>query len=50
VNAERFSPWLYLCMTLLALFLGLGKRRGELVLLGENAQNHRESFNTTPFP
>jgi 4-hydroxybenzoate polyprenyltransferase len=30
------SPWLYICMTLLALFMGFGKRRGELVLLGRN--------------
>ncbi|MBN2006191.1 MAG: decaprenyl-phosphate phosphoribosyltransferase [Anaerolineae bacterium] len=41
VTAERFSPWLFICMTLGALFLGLGKRRGELVLLGQNAENHR---------
>jgi 4-hydroxybenzoate polyprenyltransferase len=33
VAAERFSPWLYVFTTLLALFLGLGKRRQELVLL-----------------
>jgi 4-hydroxybenzoate polyprenyltransferase len=32
------SPWLYICMTLLALFMGFGKRRGELVLLGRNGQ------------
>ena len=44
VNAERFSPWLFICMTLLALFLGLGKRRGELVLLGSEATNHRASL------
>jgi len=35
------SPWLYLCAALLALFLGLGKRRHELLLLEEEAGNHR---------
>jgi 4-hydroxybenzoate polyprenyltransferase len=34
IHVERFSPWLYICITLLALFMGFGKRRGELVLLG----------------
>jgi len=33
----RISPWLLLCSALLALFLALAKRRGELVLVGENA-------------
>jgi 4-hydroxybenzoate polyprenyltransferase len=41
INATRFSPWLYVCMTLLALFLGLGKRRQEIVLLNENGANTR---------
>jgi 4-hydroxybenzoate polyprenyltransferase len=41
VDAERFSPWLYICTTFLALFLGLGKRRGELILLGSEAAAHR---------
>jgi 4-hydroxybenzoate polyprenyltransferase len=50
VEAERFSPWLYICTTLLALFLALGKRRGELVLLGEEAGNHRESLNHYTIP
>lgn len=41
INVERFSPWLYVCTGLLALFLALGKRRHELVLLGSEAGNHR---------
>ncbi len=35
------SEWLLICMFLLALFLALSKRRHELVLLEENASNHR---------
>jgi 4-hydroxybenzoate polyprenyltransferase len=36
-----FSAWLLVCTTLLALFLGLSKRRHELVLLGDSAVDHR---------
>lgn len=36
------SPWLIICAFLLALFLGIGKRRHEIVLLGDNAANHRK--------
>lgn len=41
IEVQRFSPWLYVCMGLLALFMALGKRRHELVLLGGNAGSHR---------
>ena len=45
VHVERFSPWLYVCTTLLALFLAVGKRRNELFLLKDNANSHRTILN-----
>ena len=41
IAVERFSPWLYVCMTLLALYIGFGKRRAELNLLTTEANSHR---------
>lgn len=41
VQVERFSPWLYVCTTLLALFIAINRRRHELTLLADNAANHR---------
>ena len=44
-EAERFSPWLYVCTIFLALFLAIGKRRHELSYLAEGANNHRKILN-----
>jgi len=41
VQVARFSPWMYVCTALLALFLGFGKRRHELTLLKGEANYHR---------
>ena len=50
VWAERFSPWLYVFTTLLALFIGLGKRRQEIVLLKGEASNSRAILNQYSLP
>lgn len=50
VEVERFSPWLYICATLVALFIGVSRRRHELVLLAENANEHRASLNEYSLP
>jgi 4-hydroxybenzoate polyprenyltransferase len=44
INTARFSPWLYLCVVFLALFIAISKRRHELVLLDKQANAHRSIF------
>jgi 4-hydroxybenzoate polyprenyltransferase len=44
------SPWLYVCTGLAALFLGLAKRRSELVLLTDSAGSHRRILNEYSLP
>lgn len=41
-EAERFSPWLYVCIIFLALFMVIGRRRHELTLLADGANSHRK--------
>jgi 4-hydroxybenzoate polyprenyltransferase len=50
IHVERFSPWLYVVMTLLALYLGFGKRRAELALLASDATSHRKVFDNYTIP
>ncbi len=50
IVVERFSPWLYVVTTLFALYIGFGKRRAELTLLAENANNHRRVLDGYSIP
>jgi 4-hydroxybenzoate polyprenyltransferase len=49
IDAE-ISPWLLVCSFLLALYLALGKRRAELVLLGQEAATHRLALDRYSLP
>lgn len=44
INVTNFSPWLYVCAGLLALFLAVGKRRQELLLLEDDAAKVRDTY------
>lgn len=50
IEVANFSPWLYVCAGLLALFLAIGKRRQELILLAENAEDHRATYKEYNMP
>lgn len=50
ISVSRFSPWLYLFTTFLALFLGVGKRRAELNLLSGNADAARKALRGYTLP
>jgi 4-hydroxybenzoate polyprenyltransferase len=50
ITVHRFSPWLYVFTTFLALYLGIGKRRAELSLLADEANTHRKSLGEYTLP
>jgi 4-hydroxybenzoate polyprenyltransferase len=50
IEVSRFSPWLYVVTSLLALYIGLGKRRAELSLLSDGAQSHRKVLDGYSLP
>lgn len=50
IKVERFSPWLYVVTTLLALYIGFGKRRAELALLAKDAGSHRQVLDGYSIP
>jgi 4-hydroxybenzoate polyprenyltransferase len=50
INVTRFSPWLYVCTTLLSLIIGFGNRRAELLLLAEDANSHRRVLDGYTIP
>jgi 4-hydroxybenzoate polyprenyltransferase len=50
IQVTQFSPWLYVCSGLLALFLAISKRRQELILLGDRADNVRPIYREYNLP
>ena len=50
IELQQFSAWLYVISGLVALFLAVGKRRGELVQLGANAAATRAIFKDYNLP
>ncbi|MGA9398765.1 MAG: decaprenyl-phosphate phosphoribosyltransferase [Anaerolineaceae bacterium] len=50
ITVKYFSPWLFVVTTLLALFLGFGKRRSELAVLAEGAKAHRRVLDGYTIP
>lgn len=50
IEVARFSPWLYIVITLGSLYLGFGKRRAELALLSNAANEHRRVLDGYTIP
>ncbi len=50
IQVERFSPWLYVVTTVLALFFALGKRRGELATIQQINNEQRKVLDGYTIP
>jgi 4-hydroxybenzoate polyprenyltransferase len=50
IDVTNFSPWLYVCAGLLALFLAIGKRRQELILMAGEAVDYRATYKDYNMP
>ena len=50
IEVTNFSPWLYICAGLLALFLAIGKRRQELILMAADAADYRATYKDYNMP
>lgn len=50
IHVTRFSPWLYVVVTLGSLYIGFGKRRAELALLTDDANSHRRVLDGYTIP
>lgn len=50
IQVERFSPWLYVVTTVLALFFGLGKRRGEMATKLQSNNDQRKVLDGYTIP
>lgn len=50
ISVERFSPWLYIATTFVALLMGIGKRRAELVRAQAESTNTRKVLESYTLP
>ncbi|MEK6221504.1 MAG: decaprenyl-phosphate phosphoribosyltransferase [Chloroflexota bacterium] len=50
IEVQHFSPWLYVATSFVALFMGIGKRRAELVMAQEKGISSRKVLESYTLP